>query len=138
LAQITPFPGDVVVAVNIKGADIQAALEKSAAALPRRSSGFLQVSGVTFTADPNKKSGERVSNIKINGKPLDPAALYRAALTDFLSTGGSGYTPFKNGKLIEGAPELPIGDIVLNNAVISKAVRDAVGGRIGILPMKTN
>lgn len=136
LSTVVLFPDDEVVAVKLKGADIKAALEKSAAALPRRSSGFLQVSGVTFTADPNKKTGERVSNIKINGKPLDPEAIYRAALTDFLSSGGSGFTPFKNGKIIEDAPSLPIGDIVIKNAAITDAVRSAVGGRIAILPAK--
>lgn len=137
LSTVVLFPDDIVVAVRLKGADILAALEKSAASLPRRSSGFLQVSGISFTADPNKKTGERISNVKVNGKPLDPQAFYRTALTDFLSSGGSGFTSFKNGKQIENSPELAIGDIVIKHAVIDDAARDAVGGRITILPVKS-
>ena len=137
LPDIVPFPGDVVVAIRITGADLRTALEKSVSALPRRSSGFLQVSGVAFTADPNAKNGARISNIRINGAALKPDATYTVALTDFLSSGGSGFVSFKNGKLLDDAREQTLGDIVLEHAAITDAARKAVGSRISILPLKT-
>ena len=132
LEQIVPYPGDYVVAVEISGADLLAALEKSVSALPRRNSGFLQISGISFTADLNKNGDARLSNVRIGGGALDPKATYTLAVTDFLASGGNGYTTLKNGEVLD-RDELTIGSIVLNFAALTKALEKQVGGRIQII-----
>lgn len=135
--QIVPYGDDVVVLVKLTGADLLAALEKSAAVLPKRFSGFLQVSGISFTCDMNEKSGERISRLRINGKLINPEAVYTVALTDFLASGGSGYMSFKNGKVVEGR-EKTLEDIVLSSAQLTEDLADSVGSRIEIIDIKKN
>ncbi len=56
--------------------------------------GILQVSGLRFVADAAKRAGDPVVSItKSDGTPLDPAALYRVAMPDFLANGGDGLLP---------------------------------------------
>ncbi len=70
---LVPFSTDLVVAVKLKGDALRRVLEKSCQLLPRRSSTFLQVSGLTMTCDLNQPTGKRVTSVKVGGKALDPA-----------------------------------------------------------------
>jgi 5'-nucleotidase / UDP-sugar diphosphatase len=132
LEVMVPYPSDIVVLVKLSGADIFKALEKSVSSLPRRNSGFLQVSGLTFSCDLNKKTGIRISNVRVNGEQLDPKTVYKVALTDFLSSGGSGYGSLKNGELVS-EETLTLGDIVLKHAYIPGEDNRLAGGRIRII-----
>jgi 5'-nucleotidase len=59
---------------------------------------FLQVSqGFTYTWDATAPAGSHVSNIAINGVPVDPAGSYRVAMNNFLATGGDGFSVFNEG-----------------------------------------
>jgi len=62
---------------------------------------YLQVSGMTLDIDTRKPSGQRVSNLKVNGMPPDNDRSYRIAINDLLLTGAFGYKEFKEGKNIE-------------------------------------
>jgi 5'-nucleotidase len=59
---------------------------------------ILQVSaGFTYGYDATLPAGSRVSNLAINGTPVDPAASYRVAMNNFLADGGDGFTVFREG-----------------------------------------
>ena len=61
---------------------------------------ILQVSqGFTYAYDPSRPRGQRVdrSSIRIQGAPLVPTQRYRVATTDFLWTGGDGFTRLGSG-----------------------------------------
>jgi len=132
IERVLPYPGEIVVSVTPKGADIVEALEKSVAALPRRNSGFLQVSGLSFSADLSKKSGSRVFAVRIGGAGIDPGKTYTVAMTDFLAGGGSGYSSLKNGKVVsEEGQTLEL--IVLNNASAPENGEKSLGKRIKII-----
>ena len=45
-----------------------------------------------MTVDPARPPGQRVGPIEIEGRPLDPAALYRVAVPDYLARGRDGYS----------------------------------------------
>jgi 2',3'-cyclic-nucleotide 2'-phosphodiesterase (5'-nucleotidase family) len=137
VGQIVPYGEDLVALVKLTGEDLLAALEKSVSVLPKRFSGFLQVSGISFTCDMNEKSGSRISRVRVNGALINPEAVYKVALTDFLASGGSGYTSFKNGKPVEGR-EMALEDIVLGNAQLTDDLADSVGSRIDIIDLKEN
>ena len=38
-----------------------------------------------------------MSNVRLNGTPIDPAATYRVATNNFLADGGDGFTTFTQG-----------------------------------------
>ncbi len=88
---VLPFGNDIV-KLTLTGTQVREMLESSASRAPG-DGGFLQVSGVRFRI----KSGKAV-DIEVAGKPLDPTAEYTIATTDFLYTGGDGYTMFEQGK----------------------------------------
>ncbi len=41
--------------------------------------------------------GPKVSNIALNGVPIDPAASYQVTTNDFLANGGDGFTNLTRG-----------------------------------------
>ena len=44
--------------------------------------------------DRSRLPGQRVSNIALNGQPIDPARKYRVTVNSFLSSGGDGFSTF--------------------------------------------
>jgi 2',3'-cyclic-nucleotide 2'-phosphodiesterase (5'-nucleotidase family) len=101
------FPFDnVLVAMDLTGADLMEALEQSAG----MDYGILQLSGMKVRFAMGKPKGARVSEAFIGGKPLDGAATYRVVVQDFLAGGGDHFRSFRNGK----------------NVVHGELVRDAV------------
>lgn len=108
--ELYPFENTVVIA-EIKGSDLKSMLETSSAFLPEASGGFLQSLGLEYNVNTKKmpqilsddklsvlKEGERVSEIKINDKPLISDKYYKVAVNDYMFNGGNGYSQFENAK----------------------------------------
>lgn len=97
-----PFRNELVVG-TLSGAQLQAALARSAALDPSTDpGGFLQVSGVRYTI-----AGDRLAQASVAGAALDPRRRYRVVTSDFLAAGGDGYAmlaqmadPVATGRLI--------------------------------------
>ncbi|MEQ8190198.1 MAG: bifunctional UDP-sugar hydrolase/5'-nucleotidase [Candidatus Eremiobacterota bacterium] len=94
--RVLPFD-DVIVSINLTGKQIKDLMESSAS----RTRGNLHISGMTVDIDPSKPAGDKVSNIKIQGKPLDYNSTYSVATGDFLAKGGDWYDTFKEGKNLQ-------------------------------------
>ena len=126
LLDVNPFT-NVISARYVKGSELADALEYSVYAFPDMFGGFLQVSGITFDIDPSVESSvkvdekqefisiygpRRVSNIKINGEPIDYERYYSCASNEYiLKNGGYGYNMFKGdmidmGRVITDADSL--------------------------------
>jgi 5'-nucleotidase len=94
---------------------------------------LLQVSnGFTYTYDATQPAGSRVFNIKINNTAIDPLASYRVAMSNFLATGGDGFTVFNEGTDPLGG-EIDLDALVnyfMHNSPVSPGPRDRVT-RIG-------
>ena len=73
-----PF-GNQLATVDLTGPQLLAVLEFDAA-LPRPAGGFLQVSGLNLVID-----GDKISEVTVGGKPLQPDKTYRVATNDFCS-----------------------------------------------------
>lgn len=50
----------------------------------------LSVSGLSYTWDPSRPAGERVTEIRVDGVPLEPGATYSAAMNYYMAYGGHG------------------------------------------------
>ena len=99
MMSIFPF-GNTLKKVEVSGAVLQSILEHSVSQLPAASGGFLQVSGLTFTYDVSQPAGQRVSDIRVAGKPLVLTRTYTLAANDFLTAGGDGYTMLQSARVI--------------------------------------
>ncbi len=97
-----PF-GNKTLMIEITGEQVKAALENGVSKIEEGAGRFPQVSGLSFTVDRAKPVGERISDIMVNGAPIDMAASYKVATNDFMARGGDGYTMFRDGKLMVNA-----------------------------------
>jgi 2',3'-cyclic-nucleotide 2'-phosphodiesterase (5'-nucleotidase family) len=132
LIEIHPF-GNVVTTLSLPGRVVIAALEHGMSRLPAAAGQFPQVSGMTLRVKPDNRPGARVSDVRVQGAPLDPNRTYTMAIPDFLLAGGDGYTMFKGQKIMVGPESGPLMATALENYVAERRdVSPAVEGRIVI------
>lgn len=84
------YPEEQIVVVRLTGAQIKSALDKSVTAQPRKSMGFLQVSGLKFEFEA-KGSGDRVRQVTVGDQPLAANRNYEVAVSKSLANGALGY-----------------------------------------------
>ncbi len=96
LYQIQPFNNELVT-MSLTGAELKAVLEQ----------GFdeeapMQVltpsQGFVYRYDLSKPVGQRIVDMTLNSKPIDPAATYRVTVSNFLAQGGDSFTLFAKGR----------------------------------------
>jgi 5'-nucleotidase/UDP-sugar diphosphatase len=91
--EVLPFDNSVMT-VEMTGTEVIEMFD-FVASIPRGKGAFPQVSkGVRFTVD--FAAGE-IRDLRINGKPVDPAATYKVATNSFMAVGGDGYTMMTSG-----------------------------------------
>ena len=110
IIDIMPFFNSLYVK-EITGEAFLNALEFGVSKLPNSFGGFPQVSGCSFDVNTSfnstvetdsdgmfiKVGGKRrVSNVKINGKPLNLAEKYNLSASEYILSGGDGYSMFAN------------------------------------------
>ena len=97
---VQPFGNDLVV-LTLTGAQLKALLEQefdSGKNTPDKPTMLLPSVGFAYSYDARRGSGQRIVDMRLNGKSIDPAANYRIAIGSFLVTGGDGFTIFKQGR----------------------------------------
>ena len=137
VVDILPYCNEVIM-TEVSGQMLLDALEFGVSFLPDEAGAFPQVSGITFRINKDIESrvrinekkqflsvdGEyRVSDVKVDGKDLDPEAIYTLAISDYLFTGGDGYTMFEEAKIISST-KLP------DNEVVMKYIEEDLNGVI--------
>ena len=140
VVDILPYCNEVIM-TEVSGQMLLDALEFGVSFLPDEAGAFPQVSGITFRINKDIASsvringkkqflsvdGEyRVSDVKVDGKDLDPEAIYTLAISDYLFTGGDGYTMFEDAKIISST-KLP------DNEVVMKYIEEDLNG---VIPKK--
>lgn len=129
---ILPF-GNKVVVVKAKGSALAAALENGVSQREQLAGRFPQVSGVTFVLQPNQPAFHRVSDIRVDGQPLDPNATYTVAINDYMYAGGDGYTMFKGLPTTVSPAEGPLlAEVVANAVQADGTIAPHTDGRITI------
>ena len=134
---VSPFFNSIFVK-EITGEAILNALEFGVSNLPRASAGFLQVSGCTYYVNTSinstvekddngmflKVGGERrVSNVKINGKPLNLTQKYNLSAAEFILDGGDGYTMFKEFPTVNES-------VFSDSDVLGYYIKNELGGKV--------
>lgn len=85
------YPDDQIVLMSITGRQLTRALERSVRINPQKNLGFLQVSGVAFSFDPNGPKNARVKSVQVGDQPLKEDQAYLVATTESLADGAQGY-----------------------------------------------
>ena len=119
LATIHPW-GNVVVTVDLTGAQIRAVLEQQWSFSPPH---LLQVSGLRYKWDAGLPVGKRITALDVGDAPLVDGAVYRVAISDHLARGGGGF------ELLESAKQRRVGprDTEALRALIATAGGRALG-----------
>jgi len=126
---------NVLVKLEVTGATLLSALERSVGAYPQEAGGFLQLSGATVAFDPSRPAGERVVRVTVGGAPLDPARRYTVATNSYLARGGDGYTMLASGRVLVGPEDGPgLAEVLVEAIERAGAIAPRVEGRIQRLP----
>ena len=95
-----PFGNNLVV-MTLTGAQLKAALEqqyrRNLASGAVRPQALAPSVGFTYAVDLAQPAGSRVSDVRLNGRPIDPAAQYRVAVNNYLASGGDDLSAFTAG-----------------------------------------
>jgi len=113
VSKLLPFRDDRVVVLKLTGAQIRQALERALTLYPQPNAGFLQVSGLKVTFDPNKPAGERVVRVQVGKEPhedLDSNREYRVATSATLAYGALGYFKVWERAAVEQEVERTVGE----------------------------
>ena len=86
------FGGDGIVVVGVSGVKLREALERSVAAYPLASVGFLQISGLEVSFRKGAPANERIASVTVGGGKLDDAKVYAVAMPVSLQQGQLGYS----------------------------------------------
>lgn len=125
ILSVLPFRNNVVL-VGVNGQQVRTALEHGLNRVESLGGGFLQVSGLRYEYDWGKPPGQRLSDVWVNGKSLDPDIEYSAAIPSHLYSGGDGFTVFSNGRLLAGLDQAPIDAEVFTEYLQSLSVAGPV------------
>jgi 5'-nucleotidase len=94
---VQPFSNDLVT-MDLTGAQLKSVLEQQFNNPSVGEQRFLQVSkGFSYSWSASAAIGSKVSNITLNGTPVDPNATYRVTVNSFLSGGGDNFTTLASG-----------------------------------------
>lgn len=93
---VQPF-SNYVVSKTLTGAQVKNVLEQQFDNPLPGQTRILGVSGVTYSWSASAPAGSKISNILVNGAPIDLAASYRVAGNNFLLEGGDNFTTFAAG-----------------------------------------
>ena len=110
---VQPF-NNLVVTQNLTGAQLKETLEQQFVGFAGQPvTKFLQISaGLSYSYDPLRALGDRISNLSLNGAPIDPGTSYRVTTNDFLANGGDGFTKLTGGTNRVTAPGFDIDALV--------------------------
>ena len=131
---IAPFSNRVM-SLRVSGAGLLRSLEDAVSRVADAGGGFPQVSGLAYAYSPSASVGSRVSEVSVDGQPLDPSASYTVAVTNYVAGGGDGVSGFADGEVL-----VPIGDAPVDAEVIAAHARAqgtidvTTEGRVTVLP----
>ncbi len=131
---VLPF-GNVVVTLQVTGAQLKAILENGVSAMPGVNGRFPQVSGLCFTYDIAAAAGNRVTGAvrqAANGSCTGPAvdltsaSNYTLATNDFMANGGDGYPVLISQATTREIMDQVVADYITANSPISPTIQGRI------------
>ncbi len=131
---VLPF-GNIVVTLDVTGAELKAFLENGVAAMPEVSGQFAQVSGLCFTYDITAPPGSRVTTAvrqaedgSCTGEAIDLSAssTYALAINDFMAAGGDGYPVVEGRATTRDLMDQVVADYIAATTPISPSIQGRI------------
>jgi 5'-nucleotidase len=133
-ANTQPF-ANTLVNMSLTGAQIKTALEQqwqpAGAQRPFLRLGLSE--GLTYTYDPTAAAGSRITQIWLNGTPIDPAGSYSVTVNSFLAAGGDNFTVFAQGTNRRDTGKIDLQAMVDYMATFSPVAPDYTQRSVGVV-----
>jgi 5'-nucleotidase len=98
---VQPF-GNSLVVMTLTGAQLKTLLESQTQGAGEEPK-FLQPSeGFAYTWQSDAPPGQRVRDMRYDGRPIEPSQAYRVTVNSFLAEGGDGFAALKDGTDLKG------------------------------------
>lgn len=126
---VLPF-GNSVITRTVTGKQVWAVMEHSVEGLPEAKGWFGQISGFKVTYDSSKPAGQRVVSIDLEAGgaiPNSDTQTYTFATSDFIATGGDGYTMLADN---DGTSRDKMADVLLSHIKTVGTLSSAKAGRL--------
>lgn len=131
---VQPFD-ELLVTVTLTGAQLKEALEQQFVGYAGQP--FTKIlsisSGLSYTYSLSAASGNKVSGMKLNGVPIDSAASYRVAMSNFLANGGDGFSKLTVGTNRTNGPGVDL-DALIEYLGAHPNIAPPPTGRIAVVP----
>jgi 5'-nucleotidase len=125
-----PFGGTAAL-VEASGLQVLEALNNGVSKLGEAAGRFPQVSGLSFSIDPDAPVGQRVHDVMVNGAPLEPGRTYKVTISDYMLAGGDGYKVFGASKVLLNPESSPLLVSALEESIRAEGtVAPRVEGRV--------
>ncbi len=131
---VLPF-GNVVVTLEVNGAELKSILENGVSSMPSAQGRFPQVSGLCFTYDINATAGSRVTGAvrqandgTCTGAAVDltSASTYTIAENDFMASGGDTYPNLISRAVTRDVMVNVIADYITANSPVTPVLQDRI------------
>ena len=131
---VLPF-GNVVVTLQVNGAELKSMLERGVSAMPAADGRFPEVSGLCFTYNISAPVNSRVTSVvrqaadgSCTGAAVDltAAATYFIATNDFTAGGGDGYPVFTPRVTTREIMDQVLADYITAQGTISPAIQGRI------------
>jgi 2',3'-cyclic-nucleotide 2'-phosphodiesterase/3'-nucleotidase len=67
------------------------------------------IAGLSYRIDPTRSAGERVRDVRFNGKDLEPDAVFKLAMNNYRGAGGGGFPHLADAKVVwTSSAEMPV------------------------------
>jgi 5'-nucleotidase/UDP-sugar diphosphatase len=128
-----PFENENIV-IEVLGKDILKALENGVALAEHLAGSFPQVSGIEYFFNKGNNTGERILDVKIQGKELEMDKLYTLATNTYNQSGGDGYFSLTNGRVLQHPSDAgKLIDVVKTYIEEKKDIASKIDGRIKMI-----
>jgi 2',3'-cyclic-nucleotide 2'-phosphodiesterase (5'-nucleotidase family) len=131
---VLPF-GNIVVTVEVNGAELKAMLENGVSSMPAANGRFPQVSGLCFSYNIEAAAGSRVTGAvrqapdgSCTGAAIDLTAgsTYLIAENDFMASGGDGYPNFVSRQATQDIMDQTLADYVTANSPLAPSIQGRI------------
>ena len=113
---LQPFANNLVT-LGLTGAEVKALLEQqfdSGTNTVARPNLIMPSAGFAFRFDRSRPAGQRIVEMRLGGKPIDPARIYRVTVNNFLAAGGDNFTVLAKGRgAVDGGLDLDVTEAYL-------------------------
>jgi 5'-nucleotidase/UDP-sugar diphosphatase len=131
IAEELPFRSRMAL-LKITGQQLLEALENGFSGLETSRGRFPQISGMAIRYDHEAPVGQRVIDVKVAGNPLVLKQFYSLATTDYLASGGDGYTSLLDTESVRYSNRISalVSDVVIGAIRKKKIISPKVESRI--------